>query len=99
MAVGNDPTNPSSTSDWFSVEAPSPNGDFIIFQYKVRFPGMTKVRLFEGDSEVPLWRGQYVNREEGTYKVRFRRDPLEPGKKYRFEFNYKDLVHNHYFTN
>jgi len=93
------PGGPAAASDWFSVGEASAEGEFITFNYRVRYPGMTKVRLYEEGNSIPVWRGQYVNREEGEYKVRFRLKALDPSKNYRFEFDYKDQIEQRSFPN
>lgn len=99
---GGDDSNKLSTnsaaSSWFSIVKMEPVGDLLYFTYKIRYPGMTKVRLYEGDSEEPVWRGQYVNREEGVYTVRFKTTMMKSGLEYRFEFDYKNHVVPRYYT-
>lgn len=91
-------SNGNSPSAWFSLLEMKPVGDLLYFTYKIRYPGMTKVRLYEGDSEEPVWRGQYVNQKEGVYTVRFKTTMLKSGQQYRFEFDYKNHIVPRFYT-
>lgn len=88
----------SAASAWFTILEMKPVGDQLYVSYKVRYPGMVKVRLYEGDSEEPVWRGQYVNREEGVHNLRFNTHMMKRGLEYRFEFDYKNHIVPRFFT-
>lgn len=87
-----------SSSGWFTILEMKPVGEILHVTYKIRYPGMTKVRLYEGQSENPVWRGQYVNQKEGTYTVKFNISLMKRGQEYRFEFDYKNTVEPRFFT-
>lgn len=77
--------NPST---WFSVNGYSFKGEYLVITYTIRYPGMTKVKLF-GDDQKLLWRGQYVNDKEGEHRLILRKNRLT-GSAYTFEFDYKN---------
>lgn len=67
-------------------------GEYLVITYTVPYPGMTKVKLFNGPEHM-LWRSQYVN-EEGEHKLYLRSKYLKSGENYVFEFDYKSKVQN-----
>jgi hypothetical protein len=64
-------------------------GEYLIINYKIQYPGMTKVKMFDNESKQLLWRSQYVNDKEGNYRIVLRRKALSSGT-YMFEFDYKN---------
>ena len=64
-------------------------GEYLIINYTIQFPGMTKVKLFDSDSKQLLWRSQYVNDKEGDHRIVLRHKALSSGS-YLFEFDYKN---------
>jgi hypothetical protein len=79
-----------SPSGIFNVTGHSYAGDILLVNYDIRYPGMTKVKLFDEEGHL-VWRGQYVNDKEGSQQLKLRANLLEPGA-YRFEFDYKGAV-------
>lgn len=73
----------------FSVVGYQFQQDFLIITYNIRYPGMTKVKLFDS-SQTLLWRSQYVNDEEGDHQLVLRKSALTTGNQYLFEFDYKN---------
>lgn len=73
----------------FAIKTYSFQGEFLYIEYYVPFPGMTKVKLFQG-TEL-LWRGQYVDELKGDHRIVLRASKLTPGEGYNFEFNYKGV--------
>jgi hypothetical protein len=74
----------------FNVTGHSFSGDVLLINYEIRYPGLTKVKLFNHEGQL-IWRGQYVDDKEGSHHLKFRANLLEPGE-YRFEFDYKGAV-------
>lgn len=72
----------------FALGGYSVEGEFLIISYTIRYPGMTKVKLFNQTKQL-LWRSQYVNDEEGEHKLVLRKNILDSGN-YTFEFRYKN---------
>lgn len=64
-------------------------GKYLIINYTIQYPGMTKVKMFDYSSKQLLWRNQYVNDKEGDHRLILRREMLESGT-YLFEFDYKN---------
>lgn len=64
-------------------------GKYLIINYTIQYPGMTKVKMFDFSSKQLLWRSQYVNDKEGDHRLVLRREMLESGT-YLFEFDYKN---------
>jgi hypothetical protein len=65
------------------------SGKYLIINYHIQFPGMTKVKMFDYSSKQLLWRNQYVNDKEGDHRLILKREMLESGT-YLFEFDYKN---------
>ena len=63
-------------------------GNYLIITYDIDYPGMTKVKLFNGNKEL-LWRSQYVDDKEGEHRLVLKASVLNPGN-YVFEFDYKN---------
>jgi hypothetical protein len=63
-------------------------GNYLIITYDIEYPGMTKVKLFNGNEEL-LWRSQYVDDKQGEHRLVLKASVLDPGN-YVFEFDYKD---------
>lgn len=63
-------------------------GEFLIIRYSIPFAGVTKVKLFDAANQM-LWRGQYVDAEEGDHQIILRASRLNSGASYQFEFSYK----------
>lgn len=63
-------------------------GNYLIITYDIEYPGMTKVKLFNGNREL-LWRSQYVDDKEGEHRLVLKASVLNPGN-YVFEFDYKN---------
>ncbi len=63
-------------------------GNYLIITYDIEYPGMTKVKLFNGNNEL-LWRNQYVDDKEGEHRLILKASVLNPGN-YVFEFDYKN---------
>ena len=68
-------------------------GNYLIITYDIDFPGMTKVKLFNGNNEM-LWRSQYVDDKVGEHKLIVKSSMLNPGN-YVFEFDYKNQKQNY----
>jgi hypothetical protein len=68
-------------------------GQYLIITYDIEFPGMTKVKLFNGNNEL-LWRNQYVDDKEGAHRLVLKASVLNPGN-YVFEFDYKNQKQNY----
>ena len=86
--AGND--NPKSANEgasWIQITGHSFQGDRLVINYVIQYPGMTKVKLFNSSNQM-LWRGQYVNDKEGDHKIVVKSGVLQPGN-YIFEFEYK----------
>ena len=79
----------SESSSWFSILSSNIEGEYLIIRYKVRYPGMVKVKMFTDTQEL-LWRSQYVNAKEGEHKIVLRAKYLDSGSMYIFEFDYKN---------
>ncbi len=82
------PASANSGASWIQITGHSFQGDRLIINYVIQYPGMTKVKLFDGSNQM-LWRGQYVNDEEGDHRIVLKANLLQPGS-YVFEFDYKD---------
>ena len=78
----------SEPNGMITVNTPSVQGEYLIITYTIQYPGMTKVKMFDGSHHL-LWRSQYVNDKEGEHRVILRRQSLASGN-YIFEFNYKN---------
>lgn len=63
-------------------------GNYLIITYDIEYPGMTKVKLFNGNNEL-LWRNQYVDDKEGEHRLILKASVLNAGN-YVFEFDYKN---------
>lgn len=68
-------------------------GNYLIITYDIEYPGMTKVKLFNGNNEM-LWRSQYVDDKIGEHKLIVKASLLNPGN-YVFEFDYKNQKQNY----
>lgn len=79
----------NDASGWFTVLSAERSGEFLVITYTIRYPGMTKVKLFD-DAQTLLWRSQYVNDKEGEHTLRLRATKLVGGS-YTFEFDYKNF--------
>ena len=89
VEAGDDfPTTSNDGASWIQITGHSFQGDRLIINYVIQFPGMTKVKLFDGSNQM-LWRGQYVNDEEGDHRIVLKASLLQPGS-YVFEFDFKD---------
>lgn len=73
----------------FAVKSYSFQGEYLVIQYYVPFPGMTKVKLIK-NGEL-LWRGQYVDEKKGDCTIMFRAGKLISGEDYTFQFSYKGV--------
>jgi hypothetical protein len=73
----------------FAVKSYSFQGEYLMIQYYVPFPGMTKVKLLK-NGEL-LWRGQYVDEKKGDCTIFFRAGKLVSGEDYTFQFSYKGV--------
>lgn len=80
---------------WFSLLGHTFEGDFLFIRYKVRYPGMVKIKMYDIGDQL-LWRSQYVNAVEGEHKIVLRSKFLVAGETYIFEFDYKS--HKERFT-
>lgn len=72
----------------FSILSHNYQGDLLVIEYEIKYPGLTKVRMFD-DADNLLWRSQYVDDKQGTHQVVLKADRMKPGN-YRFEFEYKN---------
>lgn len=82
------PKNANSGASWIQITGHSFQGDRLIINYAIQYPGMTKVKLFDASNQM-LWRGQYVNDEEGDHRIVLKASLLHPGS-YVFEFDFKN---------
>ena len=89
-AAEEDPSGPGSM---IQVLGHSIEGNWLIIKYDIEYPGMTKVKLFNGNNEL-LWRSQYVDDTIGTHQLVLKASALDPGN-YRFEFDYKNQKRNY----
>jgi hypothetical protein len=90
--IGNDaPTGESSAM--IQITGHSVQGNSLIITYEIKYPGMTKVKLFNGKNEL-LWRSQYVDDKEGQHRLVLKASLLNPGN-YVFEFDYKNQKQNY----
>jgi hypothetical protein len=80
--------SPAAEGSWLQITGHSFQGDRLIINYAIRYPGMTKVKLYNSSNEL-LWRGQYVDDKEGDHRIVLKASILMPGS-YLFEFDYKD---------
>jgi hypothetical protein len=72
----------------FHVTGHSIQGNLLIITYDIEYPGMTKVKLYNGNNEL-LWRSQYVDDKQGEHRLVLKASVLNPGN-YVFEFDYKN---------
>lgn len=90
-------TMPADTGDdggqMIQVTGHELRGGSLVITYTIRYPGMTKVKLFNGNNEL-LWRGQHVDDKEGEHEFVFKASVLNPGN-YMFEFDYKNQIQNY----
>lgn len=84
---------PNAEGSWLQITGHSFQGDRLIINYAIRYPGMTKVKLYNSSNEL-LWRGQYVDDKEGDHRIVLKASILMPGS-YVFEFDYKDQKQNY----
>jgi hypothetical protein len=66
-------------------------GEYLVIEYAVPYPGMTKVRLFDSGLTL-LWRNQYVDDVKGNHKITLKASKLSSGTTYLFEFDYKGKI-------
>jgi len=89
------PSERTTAGAWFSLLGHTFEGDFLFIRYKVRYPGMVKIKMYDIGDRL-LWRSQYVNAVEGEHKIVLRSKFLVSGETYIFEFDYKS--HKERFT-
>lgn len=85
-----DPSGPGSMIQVLGHEI---QGNILIIRYDIEYPGMTKVKLFNGNNEM-LWRSQYVDDSIGVHELKVKASALSPGN-YTFEFDYKNQKRNY----
>lgn len=85
--------DPSGPGSMIQVLGHTIEGNWLIIKYDIEYPGMTKVKLFNGNNEL-LWRSQYVDDTIGTHQLVLKASALDPGN-YRFEFDYKNQKRNY----
>jgi hypothetical protein len=90
-STGDDKPGPGGSM--FQVIGHSFEGNLLVITYNIEYPGMTKVKLFNGNNEL-LWRSQRVDDENGTHQLKVKASALNPGN-YVFEFDYKDQIERH----
>lgn len=84
---------PGSPGSMIQVLGHSFEGNLLIIKYDIEYPGMTKVKLFNGNHEL-LWRSQYVDDSMGVHQLVLKASALDPGD-YIFEFDYKNQKRNY----
>jgi hypothetical protein len=89
--AGDDKPGPGGSM--FRVIGHSFEGNLLVITYDIEYPGMTKVKLFNGNNEL-LWRSQRVDDENGTHQLKVKASSLDPGN-YVFEFDYKNQIERH----
>lgn len=77
----------------FVLKGYSFEGEYLVINYDIPYPGMTKVKMFDSGDEM-LWRGQYVNAEDGPHKLILRAGHLTSGETYKFVFDYKSQLNS-----
>lgn len=82
------PAGEGESGMMFHITGHSFQGNYLIITYDIDYPGMTKVKLFNGNKEL-LWRSQYVDDKQGAHKLVLKASILDPGN-YIFEFDYKN---------
>jgi hypothetical protein len=87
------PANDGEGGLMFHVTGHSIQGNYLIITYDIEYPGMTKVKLYNGNNEL-LWRSQYVNDKQGEHRLVLKASALNPGN-YVFEFDYKNQIQNY----
>lgn len=85
--------NAGSPGGMIQVTGHSFQGNYLIINYNIEYPGMTKVKLFNGNNEL-LWRSQYVDDKVGEHRLVLKASALNPGN-YVFEFDYKNQKRNY----
>jgi hypothetical protein len=85
--------NPSGPGSMIQVLGHSIEGNWLIIKYDIEYPGMTKVKLYNGNREL-LWRSQYVDDTIGTHQLVLKASALDPGN-YVFEFDYKNQIRSY----
>lgn len=84
---------PGSPGSMIQVLGHEFQGNLLIIRYDIEYPGMTKVKLFNGNNEL-LWRSQYVDDSIGVHKLVLKANVMDPGE-YVFEFDYKNQKRNY----
>ncbi len=82
------PTGDNDAGMMIHITGHTIQGNYLIITYDIDYPGMTKVKLFNGNREL-LWRSQYVDDKEGEHRLVLKASVLNPGN-YIFEFDYKN---------
>ena len=81
-------SGPNPVGSMFKVIGHSFSGEYLIIEYEIKFPGMTKVKMFDDEDKL-LWRSQYVDDVTGVHRMVLRASRMSSGS-YRFEFDYKN---------
>jgi hypothetical protein len=88
-AGGEEPAGPGM----IQVTGHTFKGNLLVISYKIEYPGMTKIKLFNGNNEL-LWRSQRVDDVNGDHELVLKASSLNPGN-YVFEFDYKNQKRNY----
>ncbi len=74
---------------FFKLGNHSFEGDFLIFNYSVKFPGVTRIILLNPEGN-RIWADQYVDDKPGEHRFLFNSTKLKTGDTYIFKFEFKD---------
>lgn len=80
-----------------NLKPPLISGNSVKLGYEIPYPGYIEFHLF-GPDGTKIWQNFGV-REKGEHAQAIRRDKLEPGATYTFEFRYKGKPYPGKFTN
>ena len=79
------------------LKSPLISGNSVKLGYEIPYPGYIEFHLFGPDGE-KIWQSFGV-RDKGEHYQAIRRDKLETGATYKFEFRYKGKPYPGKFTN
>ena len=80
-----------------NLKPPLISGNSIKLGYEIPYPGYIEFHLFNPDGE-KIWQSFGV-KPKGEHYQALRRDKMEPGATYTFEFRYKGKPYPGKFTN